>query len=376
MSSRYVDPDNEVEKKRQEFNKALLSDERIWEKYKEYREHDVKELINSYSLAKARLHVQGNYTQYHHQRLLDEWNDRAWNGLAEIQHKKLFDLQCRWRAGETQVPGLETSFHFSALQIPILDLEVIPPVTEEELKEYRKFLLTPNGRAHLYFKFYDHQNHEMIKEAHTDENGYMPEYYDYHYTIKGNTGLLQLPDHVGMEEDRLIKLTMDFLKKKNEKKPPAKKKAPEAKKYLSYHQKDIKIELAQFLGEKDVAAFIKDLEDWVKEKPSFETDWAMDYLSMCYPEPVPMPAAPTWQEAIEKAALDHISLKVHELLPAIYEEYLLKKSLGSPIGLLKSELGKEDKPLPMIWMEMGQKIERGEDVNMEEALKSRKWKDD
>lgn len=193
----------------------------------------------------------------------------------------------------------------------------------------------------------------------------MPEYYEHHYAVYGNIGLLSLPDIRQEEEYRLIRLAADFNKAKAEEKKQqqAEPQAPQ-KKTMQYYSEESKIALAEFLGEKEVAGFIRDLARWVKEKPEFEIQWAMDYLSFCYPEDVPMPAAPRWQQAIEKAALQHITLKVQETLPVVYEEYLMKKQLGTPLGdATKRIRSRERSEHPLVRMlELGEKLDRGEEV--------------
>lgn len=369
-----IDEEKAVDVKKEEIKKDLEANKELWDFYKEYREQDVQKLIESYALDKARLQVHGNYTQKHHEYVLKEWKERAWFALAEIQHKKLFDLQCRWRAKEVEVRGFQTTFEFAEPPVPILDLDVISPISEEEIEEYIHFLNTPNGIARHYYSLSHYQDYEDLKKAH-EELGQMPDYYEFHYTVKGNTGLLSLPNIKGKEEQRLIDLAIDFFKKRSKKKvaeADAKPKKP-IKKGLSYHTDEVKIALANFLGDKDVAGFIKDLSKWVTEKPELEIQWAMEYLSFCYPEPVPMPAAPKWQEAIENAALSHITQKVAEILPSIHEEYLLKKQLGSPIGYIEREPQRKNKPFSMLWMEIAQKLEQGEEVDLQQFYSDKSW---
>lgn len=370
MTSLYRDPNHDVELKRAEIAQELEANQELWEAYKEHREPDVQNLIKSYALAKARLVVQGNYTQMHYQKLLDEWNKRAWFALGEIQHKKLFDMQCRWRSGQLELDGLETSYHFTNLARPILDIDILPPITEEDLDKYLQFLNSSYGVVNHYYYLTDHQHYDQIKEMHEKSYDGMPAYYEFHYTVCGNTALLNLPNIKGEEERRLILLALERLKENDQNKKPAQ---TSQKKFLNYATSEEKIKLAHFLGEKEVARFIRDLDVWAREKPSFETDWAMDYLSLCYPEPVPMPSASNWQNAIEKAALDHITSKVHEMLPVIYDEYLLKKKLGSPIGYVDTErMRGEQKPVMMVWMEVGAAIERGEQLEIKKAFEERK----
>jgi hypothetical protein len=364
----YVDSDPKVEQKRTEYREELLKNDALWKHYDEYRKDDVERLIDSYALNKARLKVQGNYTQTHHQRLIEEWTDRCWFALCEIQSKKLFDLQCLWRAGTIQkLPGIKWSYDFDELAVPLLDYKGVPDITPDEIETYIQYLRSPQGEVDIHYGLFDYQNHDYIKKAHfSKDDGFMPDYYEYHYTVKGNTGLLSLPDLHADEEGRLIDLAMEFnqAKRKSAELVTPQPSAPQSKKSLGYHVSETQLELAAFLGEKDVAGFIKDLNKWVKEKPEFETDWAMDYLSRCYPENVSMPAAHRWQEAIQNAALQHINLKMQEMLPVIYDEYLMKKQLGSAIGYVSKD---RQHVHPIVkFLELGEKLDRGEKGNVED----------
>lgn len=236
-------------------------------------------------------------------------------------------------------------------------------MTEADIDHYINYLKTPAGQVWIYYGLNNYQEYTSIRQAHVDGTGHMPEYYNYHYQTFGNTHLLTLPDIREQEEERLIDLAINLNKKRLAAKE--KKSNAPAKEYLSYHTDEAKLALAEFLGEKHVATFIKDLAKWVKEKPSFETDWAMDYLARCYPDSVPMPAADRWQDAIQTAALDHITLKVQEKLHGIYEEYLMKKELGTKIGEVKGEDRLRDHPVVRL-LKVGERLDRGETVDPDE----------
>lgn len=371
----YTDPNPKVEEKRAEIRNELMNNKALWEHYAEYKEKDVESLIDKYALTKARLKVLGNYTRRHHEKLIKEWTARAWFALCEIQHKKLFDMQCRWRAGEIeQLPGIRWTYDFSNLEHPILDMDLLPDITPEEVEEYIRFLKTPQGEVWINYGLSEHQSYNLVKQAHFEDKGFMPDYYDYHYMLHGNTNLLALPDIRDENEQRLFKLIGEFGKAHSQAKKQADTQKTEAKtpekKFLNTFSDEAELALAEFLGEKDVAGFIKDLGKWVKEKPEIETDWAMDYLACCYPENVPMPAAPRWQDALEQAALQHITLKVQETLPVVYQEYLMKKELNTPIGDVGKEKRNHTFRNPMIrLLEIAERIEKGENVDPDELWK-------
>lgn len=358
----YVDPDENVEKKRAEFREEIKRNKAVRKHYSDYSDADVESLIDGYALAKARLKVQGNYTTFHHEKLLKEWTGRAWFALCEIQHKKLFDMQCYWRAGEiASLPLIKWSEHFESLPVPILDYEALPDISPQEIDDYIRFLKTPQGEVHIRYSTAEYQNHRSIKESYGSEGGFIPEYYEYHNMLSGNSRLLSLPDMRKEEEDRLFHIALEYNRKQNQKKEASAPPVPQTK-YLQRND-DEEIVLAGLLGEKDVAAFIKDLAKWIKEKPDSETDWAMGYLGSCYPEDVPMPAALRWQDALEKAALQHITLKLQETLPVIYEEYQMKKQLGTPIGDVTGDMKYRDLRNFLLQMfDLGEKLDKGEEI--------------
>ncbi len=368
----YVDPDKAVEEKRAAYREELRKNEAVWKHFADYDEEDVEKLIDDYALDKAMLKVQGNYTRHHHEGVLREWTGRSWFGLCEIQHKKLFDMQCLWRAGEIgELPGIRWTCDFEHLPCPILDYEAVPDITPEEVADYLSFLKTPNGQATFHYDLGIYQSYATIKTAHFEDKGSMPEYYEYHNVMTGNSGLLSLPDVRTPEEMRLLDLVAKHNKKTDElargKQAPAQP-APQ-KKWLNYRSDEVKIELAGLLGERDMAAFIKDLAKWMKEKPEWETNWAMNYLSWCHPEDVPIPAALRWQDALEKAVLQHITLHVQEILPGIYEEYQLKKKLGVSVGDVMGEMKyRSDKHPLAVMLEMAERIEKRANEDTEDAF--------
>ncbi|MCV9389371.1 hypothetical protein [Reichenbachiella ulvae] len=350
------------EELQEQFIVELQNNEKIIKHFAEYDEKDVNQLLSEYSRQKAQLKVRGNFTRIHHERVMTEWTNRCWFALCEIQAKKLLDLQCQWRAEQIELPGMKWTWQFLFPSMPLLDYEGVPDVTPEEIEGYIRFLDTPAGMATYMYGFDNRHHYETIKEAHHDGSGEMPEYYNFHYQTTGNTMLLSLPDIRGKEEDRLLKIIREH-DKATEKASPAAKvtESKPPKKHLFPYNHEVQLSVAQLLGEKDMAGFIKDLKKWQKERTESETEWCWYYLNSCFPENVPIPAADRYQDAIEQAALQHITKKTQEFLPVIYEEYLMKKQLGSAIGYTSRENERES-DFPIIHMlEKAAKLDRGED---------------
>ncbi len=359
----YVDPNKDVEANRKKFLKELQQDERVKEFLKPYRKEDFIQFLDSYALSKARLHVQGNYTINHHEYLMKEWTKNAWQALRHIQNKKLFDQQCLWRAGQRdRLEGIDTTFDFDDFENHILDYNGIPIVTKEEVQEYIDFLETRADRLpHYYFNYcYDYQDYDMIKQKIAEDNDDTEiEYYDYMYIKYGGRDLLMLPDIQREKEDFYIKRSVQKNKEEKINKQKAEEPKKPQKQYLYSWDIEKKVALSELLEEKKVGNFIKDIEQWVKEKPDFEVDVAVDYLLQCYPEKVPIGANHDWQQAVMDAVTRHKILKTAEMLPSIYEMYLLKKQTMVAIEEEKEEKSwKRDK----WWREM---ILKGRELNGE-----------
>ena len=64
-----------------------------------------------------------------------EWVEPATNHLNVIQHKKLFDKQCLWRAEKIKIDGLQLCCEFLQWENNILNCPFIDPVSEEDLSD-------------------------------------------------------------------------------------------------------------------------------------------------------------------------------------------------------------------------------------------------
>lgn len=344
----------------EQFTEELQNNEKIIKHFAKYEDKDVKKLISEYCRQKAQLKVRGNYTRRHHERVMTEWTNRCWFALCEIQSKKLFDLQCQWRAEQIELPGMKWTWQFLFPSMPLLDYEGVPDITPEEIEAYIRFLDTPAGFATHIYGFDNHHHYDAIKEAHHEGSGEMPEYYNFHYQTTGNTMLLSLPDIRGKEEERLLKIIREHNKTTEKEKPKVAESKP-PKKHLFPYNHEMQLSVANLLGEKDMAGFIKDQHKWNQESTESETEWSWFYLNSCFPENVAIRAADRFQDAIELAALQHITRKTQEFLPVIYEEYQMKKQLGSAIGYTSRENERQTE-FPIIHMlEKAEKLDRGED---------------
>ena len=138
-----------------------------------------------------------------------EFSNAAFECLKQIQQKKLFDLQCQWRAELITLEGVETTDDFGIIAEDILNCKLIPPVSETELDMFINFLNNeefhglrsmPDSMWQFYIAFKkDFEGEPFMFIG-------MPEWYSYHNLCTGNTKYLILPDIRGEKEYHYVGL--------------------------------------------------------------------------------------------------------------------------------------------------------------------------
>jgi hypothetical protein len=291
--------------------------------FAQYDEGSIKPFINHYAYHKARLEIYGNSKQNSEQSLLIEWQKVAWDCLKEIQHKKLFDLACRWLAGQVRdIPDVVISRDFSIIENRILNYTGISSISEDELNFYLQYLREEKNVLGYYHQGHDYQEYERVKKHFdTHMNTGIP-YYDYHNQYTGNDQLLKLKALKKEKEDAYLETTFKERRKKTVK-PVEKKGKPN----LSSTDEEF-VRFAKKFQDRKTANFIESLVEYRNNQQDSKQEWAVIYLNEIGSEQVPISAGNNWIDALYESAVGHRQEKIQEILPAIYEEYLMRKSTG------------------------------------------------
>ena len=198
------------EKLYEEIYQSLLSNKKIWDYYKDYNPESVEAFLKQYAKEKINI-LEWGPSQIKIQEMQDmEFSNAAFECLKQIQQKKLFDLQCQWRAELITLDGVVTTDDFGIIGADILNCKLIPPVSEAELDMFINFLNNdefhgiqsglPDSMWQFYFAF---------KKAYEGEPflfiGF-PEWYYYYDLCTGNSKYLILPDIRGEKEQYYIRL--------------------------------------------------------------------------------------------------------------------------------------------------------------------------
>jgi len=147
-----------------------------------------------------------------------QWLEDARKRLKEIQQKKLFDVQCLWRAEKITIEQIKLTIDFVYWEDNILNCPFIDSVSENDLEMYISYLQTGNFEHEQWF-FDRWQDYEKIKEAYNDENSErnVPEWYEFHNSHTGLSAYMLLPDIRGDKEKFYRNLWSEELKKKQKK---------------------------------------------------------------------------------------------------------------------------------------------------------------
>lgn len=308
----------------------MYANDRYKSFFDQYQEDSVKAFVDYYANRKAHLEVYGDITKTQQEHVIVSYHKDAWARLVEIQHKKLFDIECQWRAEEISgLPDIEITKDFSEVAESVLDYEGLPPITTDEIEHYQTYLRIPQAVVY-YCSFRPHYpDYGQLKDRYSKHSDTEIEYFDFHNLHTGNDTLLLLPDIREQKELEYINFGKGNTDESDNEKSESEPKQAD-KPYLSLYGNE-SIEFAERFGDKKMANFLREWDYWMQEKPDEIFDWAFLYLKDCYRDEIPIMANQDWKEGLYLAAINHHNNQVADLLPTIHQEYLMKKELGMPV---------------------------------------------
>ena len=294
--------------------------------YDRFHPASIDSFISHYACYK---HLWLRYGPFHKNQLEEKatgYKEEAYDCLWEIQQKKLFNLQCRWRAEQIELPGVEISFDFKDWEHRIHECPFLPPVTAEEVELYKQYLLGTDYSKIGWLQGW--QDYDEYKEEYISggDSISMPEWYMFYDMRKGTGSLMLLPDVRGEKEE----LYMELCRKKRradweqeQQQHPEKYPAPDPRPPLNYYSNPgLIVEFIRMFDDK------KTLEGYhaytESNKQVFEDDEEVDEIFrkiMEVKEYVPIAAHFNWREALKSAYYNYNQRMIAEALPAAFDEY-------------------------------------------------------
>ena len=269
---------------------------------------------------------------------LQEQKDLKYKMLAEealwaIQQKKLFNLQCQWRAEQVKLKGVEHTTQFLTLGTNIQHCPYLSPVSKAELELFIKFL--KSGQANQVLGYENWQDYESFK-AEADDcyfpgidgplESRMPAWYKFFDEHMGTGYFLTLPDFRGDKEQKYRavarKHQMQDIKKSNG------KKSNDQRPFLSIFDAAIVQSFVKQFEDKRTLKYCKAVEEFQSQMDdNIELDDALETLRLAGIK-VAVRANTDWKEAIIDAARQYELSQIADALPAVHQEYIFRLENG------------------------------------------------
>lgn len=332
-----------------EIKQDLLTNPRYAALFAPYHPEAVARFAGIYALSKFEWQWRGPNAEFAQTDALSRRSEAAYNRLWDIQRKKLFDLQCRWRAGEVTVPGLDCTFDFRVHDATIENCPLLDPISPDELAMYGDFvrqtpdfdedvldyyggdgILPRNWQDYDAMRLYDREfdqntpDHECRGEA-------PPAWYDFHNARTGHGYLLGLPDQRGPREKPYVVAYYASRHAESAAHPAPPPPADPRPIFLTLAQEEALEEalLRQFETprlRRQKAAY--DAQQ-AREADDVQVEADFAYLkALDSEEIVPIEAAPDWRAALRRAVVETRRQQLLAHLPQVYEDYLMRQEQG------------------------------------------------
>jgi hypothetical protein len=298
-----------------------------------YSEANATDFINDYAQDKA---LWLEYGPFYSERNLEKdlrWTESAWEGLALIQQKKLFDAQCLWRAEKLNIPNLKVCFEFTQWEKNVMNCPFISPITEDDIQLYASFLNSLNPETELGW-FEGWQDYDELKEAYNEESETrnFPEWYDYYNTYRGTSGYMLLPDVRGAKEERYS----DVARKKNWQdyliaNPDHKDPPPyNPNDYLSYYNRSQRNDFIEQFESADHKYLYKEFQRAHGEHTKIEHINLSEFVFTLeeLEETFPVEAHHDYKQALMKGYRKHCYVRQAQHLKYAFEQYEMNRSIG------------------------------------------------
>lgn len=311
------------------WHRELDSNESAQNYFKSYKSTSVPDFVNHYINQKYLWYKYGDMYHDMMERERSQWINDAHEHLEVILQKKLFDIQCLWRADEIELKGVEICFDFLIWGDDIYNCPFIEPITEKDIKLYQEFLLQ-GDRDFDYLAQEEWQNYEDIKASYTSdsEECEMPEWYEFINLRTGKNSLLLLPDLKGKKEEFYSGLKF----------------AEDRKKIAAVVHSDTQLDARPYIrayDEKSLAFFVKTFEDRDTQRhfdnykegynngdDNYEYYYEIFNSIMSAEEPIAIKSNYDFKEAMKDAYNEFRYRKLADHLPMAYEQYLFNREMG------------------------------------------------
>ena len=127
---------------RAEIKHDLETNPRYKELFDQYSPYSVQSFIDHYVWKKESCLTLGDFFLRDESDNLLRFETEGAELMWQIQHKKLFDLECLWRAEQIKIAEVEQTWDFRYWEDHLERCPFLPPITEDEIDTYVDYLMS------------------------------------------------------------------------------------------------------------------------------------------------------------------------------------------------------------------------------------------
>ncbi len=305
-----------------------------------------------YASAKTVAYLKGPLALQRQEARFLEYREAAAQHLWEIQQKKLFDLQCQWRAEQVTLPGLRHAHEFEQWGEYLEYCPWLPPITADEVAIYEAYLRSGRYEPERNWAWQAYDDYRRAagllpdESADEDEEGdeeatssrrALPAWYVFHNEYTGAGALLALPDVRGAKERRYLDLT----NADKEEKLAAQRAAGNFAASLPWPPFKLNIQtIGPYFDQFEPAADLPRLHRWRTAAADHDahtwgvlndaTYWIERALSEAV-EPWPIAAHADWRVAVVEAGIRYWAHQLAGVIGDVWREQEQNRALGLPV---------------------------------------------
>jgi hypothetical protein len=264
----------------------------------------------------------------------------AEKAIELIQQKKLFNIQCLWRANQFEHPLLRCTYDFHFWEEHVNDCPFLDPASVEDIQLMQAYLRKPELEYTPRYLWVDYQDYHELLKMEDDHYVNMPPWYEYYDQYRNTGNLLKLPD-LRSKHERMLMAAVRKEEAKKEKEKEKENPKPlvvlDKRKYFDNHN-EIEKYFKTFEKDKHFMEINREHKIYmkeVKEKNDDDLDMAIYTLRQAK-EPIEMVGGKDWKEAIKETAQRYKNLMVADDLDLLQEANALFTELG--ISTAKEDL--------------------------------------
>lgn len=305
--------------------------------FEKYNSNSKISFSETYKWKKANWIEYGQMYLDHEQEKIFKYQNIAEQCLWQIQQKKLFNLQCEWRAEKIKIPGIDITWDFKIWENNIMNCDFIEPVTADEVELYKEYILCDDFEKELLDILRDWQDYEEYKENldnEFDEENIMPEWYQFYDSRRGTGDLISLPDIRGEKEEYYRDIHFKNERKKQQDEIERQKREGTYKEhthdkrpYMGAYGEYIE-EFVNLFEDEKIKRYYRAYESMSDELDEDEDLQEAITTLLEANERIEIEGWYDWREAVIKTARKYERRQIHKYMDNVYSEYLQRRAMG------------------------------------------------